>query len=110
MRRTLIIGVSAALAAASLTAVVATSHGASSASAEVKSKLPNNPTMRIAGLQHFCGSQRLERAPSRRPPGMSSPVTTRPCGPARASCPYIGHDEPAALFYSNKPGAGSNVS
>ena len=24
--------------------------------------------------------------------------------------PYIGHDEPATLFYSNKPGAGNNVS
>ena len=57
MRRTLAIGVSAALAAASLTAAaLATSSGASPASAAVKVKLPNNPTTRIAGLQHFCGS------------------------------------------------------
>ena len=40
MRRTLAIGVSAALAAASLAAALATSQGRSPASAEVKSKLP----------------------------------------------------------------------
>src|SRR5215469_2517039 len=105
MRRTLAIGVSAALAAASLTAALATSHGASSASAEVKSKLPNNPTTRIAGLQHFCGSNGITCA---------EPATVwdelagydKAVKAGARILPYIGHDEPATLFYSNQPGAG----
>jgi hypothetical protein len=109
MRRTLAIGASAALAAASLTAALATSHGATSASAEVKSKLPNNPTTKIAGLQHFCGSNGWECA---------EPATTwdelagynKAIRAGARILPYIGHDEPATLFYSNKPGAGNNVS
>ena len=110
MRRTLIFGVSAALVAASLTgAAVATSHGASPASAEVKSKLPNNPTTRIAGLQHFCGSNGWN---------CTEPATTwdelagynKAVRAGARILPYIGHDEPATLFYSNKPGAGNNVS
>jgi hypothetical protein len=109
MRRTLAIGVSAALAAASLTAALATSHGAASASAEVHSKLPNNPTTRIAGLQHFCGSNGITCA---------EPATVwdelagydKAVRAGARVLPYIGHDEPAALFYSNKPGAGNNVS
>src|SRR5438309_4624960 len=109
MRRTLAIGVSAALAAASLTAALATSHAGSSASAEVKSKLPNNPTTRIAGLQHFCGSNGWE---------CTEPATTwdelagynKAVRAGARILPYIGHDEPATLFYSNKPGAGNNVS
>jgi hypothetical protein len=56
MRRSLAIGVSAALAAASLTAALATSHGAASASAGVKSKLPNGPSVKVAGLQHSCAA------------------------------------------------------
>ena len=88
---------------------MATSHGASSASAEVKSKLPNNPTTRIAGLQHFCGSNGDTCA---------EPATTwdelagynKAVKAGARILPYIGHDEPAALFYSNKPGAGNNVS
>src|SRR5215472_5699426 len=109
MRRTLAIGVSAALAAASLTAAMATSHGAASASAEVHSKLPNNPTTRIAGLQHFCGSNGITCA---------EPATVwdefagynKAIRAGARVLPYIGHDEPATLFYSNKPGAGNNVS
>jgi Flp pilus assembly protein TadG len=108
MRRTLAIGVSAALAAASLTAALATSHGASSASAEVKSKIPSNATTRIAGLQHFCGSNGITCA---------EPATVwdelagydKAVKAGARILPYIGHDEPATLFYSNKPGAGNNV-
>ena len=109
MRRTLAIGVSATLAVASLTAALATTHGASPASAEVKVKLPNNPTTRIAGLQHFCGSNGITCA---------DPATTwdelagynKAVKAGARILPYIGHDEPSLLFYSNKPGAGSNVS
>jgi hypothetical protein len=109
MRRTLAIGVSAALAAASLTAALATSHGAASASAEVKSKIPNNPTTRIAGLQHFCGSNGWECA---EPATLWSELAgyNKAVRAGARILPYIGHDEPATLFYSNKPGAGNNVS
>jgi hypothetical protein len=109
MRRTLAIGVSAALAAASLTAALATSHGAASASAEVKSKLPNNPTTRVAGLQHFCASSGILCAdPATNPEELAGYDKAVRAG-ARLPA-YIGHDEPATLFYSNKPGAGNNVS
>jgi hypothetical protein len=110
MRRTLIIGVSAAFAVASLTgAAVATSHGASPASAEVKSKLPSNATTKIAGLWHFCGSNGIT---------CTEPATTwdelagydKAVKAGAHILPYIGHDEPATLFYSNRPGAGNNVS
>jgi hypothetical protein len=109
MRRTLAIGVSAALAAASLTAAaLATSSDASPASAAVKVKLPNNPTTRIAGLQHFCGSNGITCA---------DPATTwnelagynKAVKAGARILPYIGHDEPSLLFYSNKPGAGNNI-
>jgi hypothetical protein len=110
MRRTLAIGVSAALAVASLTAAaLATSHAVSSASAKVHSKIPNNPTTRIAGLQHFCGSNGWECAePATLPDELAGYGKAVKAG-ARIF-PYIGHDEPATLFYSNKPGAGNNVS
>jgi hypothetical protein len=109
MRRTLAIGVSAALAAASLTAALAATHGAASASAEVHSKLPNNATTRIAGLQHFCGSNGITCA---------EPATVwdelagydKAIKAGARILPYIGHDEPSTLFYSNKPGAGNNIS
>src|SRR5215469_11662496 len=104
MRRTLAIGVSATLAAASLTAALATSHGGS-ASAGVKSKIPSNATTKIAGLQHFCGSNGITCA---------EPATVwdelagydKAVRAGARILPYIGHDEPATLFYSNKPGAG----
>ena len=109
MRRLFVIGVSAALAAASLTgAALASSPGASSASAEVKSKLPNGPSVKVAGLQHSCASNGWECA---------EPATTwdefagydKAVRAGARLLPYIGHDEPADLFYSNKPGAGNNV-
>ena len=109
MTRSLAIGVSAVLAAATLTAAtLATSHGAASASAEVKSKLPSNQTTRIAGLQHFCGSNGITCA---------EPATVwdelagydKAIKAGARILPYIGHDEPAALFYSHQPGAGNNV-
>ena len=109
MRRSLAIGISAALAAASLTgAALASSPGASSASAEVKSKLPNGPSVRVAGLQHSCAANGWECA---------EPATTwdefagydKAVRAGARLLPYIGHDEPAELFYSNKPGAGNNV-
>jgi hypothetical protein len=108
MKRALAVTLPVALLAATLTAAVATSHGASPASAEVKSKIPDNPTTRIAGLQHFCGSNGITCAEP-------ATVWDELAGYGKAIkagarvLPYIGHDEPATLFYSNKPGAGNNV-
>ena len=108
MRRTLAIGVFAALAAASLTAAaLTTSNGASPASAAVKVKLPNNPTTRIAGLQHFCGSNGITCA---------DPATTwdelagynKAVKAGARILPYIGHDEPMVQFFSNRAGSGND--
>ncbi len=109
MRRNIAIGLSAALAAASLTGALAATHGSASASAEVKSKLPNNPTTRLAGLQHFCSSDGINcTEPAANPDELAGYDKAIRNG-ARL-LPYVGHDEPATLFYSNKPGAGNNVS
>jgi hypothetical protein len=108
MRRNIAIGLSAALAAASLTGALAATHGSASAYAEPHSKIPNNPTTRLAGLQHFCGSSGIT---------CTEPAATwdeyagydKAIRDGARILPYIGHDEPATLFYSNKPGAGNNV-
>src|ERR1700748_2048685 len=106
MRRTLIFGVSAALVAASLTgAAVATSHGASPAFAAAKFNVANSPSGGVAGLQHSSGATGWECA---------EPATTwdefagynKAVRAGARILPYIGHDEAAALFFSNKPGAG----
>ena len=75
----------------------------------MKSKLPSNATTKIAGLWHFCGSNGIT---------CTEPATTweelagydKAVKAGARILPYIGHDEPATLFYSNRPGAGNNVS
>jgi hypothetical protein len=70
---------------------------------------PNGPSVKVAGLQHSCASNGWECA---------EPATTwdefagydKAVRAGARLLPYIGHDEPAELFYSNKPGAGNNVS
>jgi hypothetical protein len=108
MKRALAISLPAALVAASLAAAIASSHGASAAS-QGYSRLPNNATTRLAGLQHFCGSDGIL---------CTEPATewnelagyNKAIQAGARILPYIGHDEPATLWYSNKPGAGNNVS
>jgi hypothetical protein len=114
MRRVLAVSLSAVVVAATLTgAAVASSHGTAShgtspPAAAVKSKLPSNATTKIAGLQHFCGSNGFI---------CTEPATTwdelagynKAVRAGARVLPYIGHDEPATLFYSDHPGAGNDV-
>ncbi len=94
----------AALVAAPLV-MVATQAGSS---VTAQQGIPSNPTTRIAGLQHFCGTNGITCA---------EPATTweelRGYDAAvKAGAHiygYIGHDEPAVEFYSNQPGSGNNV-
>jgi len=88
--------------------LVATQFGASAAAPTYHYKLPHNATTHIAGLQHFCGSNGITCA---------EPATTwselagyKAAVKAGAHVlPYIGHDEPATLFYSHTPGSGNDV-
>jgi len=108
MRRTLKAALSAVIVAAPL-AVVASQFGASSATSTPRETTPYNKTVEIAGLQHWCGSNGVTCA---------EPATTwqELAGYKHALQAgahiygYIGHDEPATLFYSNVPGSGNNVS
>ena len=107
MRRSLKAALSAVVVAAPL-ALVATQFGASAAAPTYHYKLPHNATTHIAGLQHFCGSNGITCA---------EPATTwgelagfnKAVKAGAHILPYIGHDEPATLFYSNTPGSGNDV-
>jgi hypothetical protein len=69
---------------------------------------PHNATIKIAGLQHWCGTNGITCA---------EPATTWEEVPGYKKAVkdgahifgYIGHDEPATLFYSNRPGSGNDV-
>jgi hypothetical protein len=88
-------------------ALVATQFGASSAAPAAHHYIPSNATIKIAGLQHFCGTNGVTCA---------EPATTWSELAGYKSAVkkgahlfgYIGHDEPATLFYSNRPGSGNN--
>jgi hypothetical protein len=69
---------------------------------------PNNPTVRLAGKQHWCGTNGWNCAEPALTWGEFRGYDKAIRDGARFS-EYIGHDEPATLFYSNKPGAGNNV-
>ena len=103
LRVGVLIGVLAVpLAAFSIRAEISTSASASPASA------PYNATTEIAGLQHWCGSNGITCA---------EPATTwaefagyqAAIHAGARFYGYIGHDEPAMLFYSKQPGSGNNV-
>ncbi len=108
MRRVLAVSLSAVVVAGALTGALAAGHGVSSAGTAVQSKLPSNATTKIAGLQHFCGSNGFI---------CTEPATTwdelagykKAVQAGARVLPYIGHDEPATLFYSDHPGAGNDV-
>ena len=107
MRRSLKAALSAVVVAAPM-ALVATQFGASAAAPTAHHYTPHNATIKIAGLQHFCGTNGITCA---------EPATTwselhgyKAAVKAGAHLfGYIGHDEPATLFYSNVPGSGNNV-
>ena len=106
-RRVVMVGIAAAVAAAPLI-VMAAQTGSSTAAVSSKPYPPSNATIKIAGLQHFCGTNGIT---------CTEPATTwdeiKGFNAARKAGAkiwgYIGHDEPATLFYSNTPGSGNNV-
>src|SRR5436309_2509417 len=102
MRRALTVGcTSAALIAAPL-AVVTSQAGSSAAVRAAKSSAPSNPSIKTAGPQHFCGTNGiLCTEPARTWDEMRGYDYAIKHG-AHIS-PYIGHDEPATLFYSHQP-------
>ena len=107
MRRSLKAALSAVVVAAPM-ALVATQFGASAAAPVYHNKLPHNATTRIAGLQHFCGSNGITCAePATNWNELAGYKAAVKHG-ARIEG-YIGHDEPATLFYSKTPGSGNDV-
>ena len=71
-------------------------------------KVGPSPTQKVAGSQHWCGSNGIT---------CSDPATNwdEIAGYAKAAAkgtnvtPYIGHDEPMVQFFSNRPGTGNDV-
>jgi hypothetical protein len=107
MRPPLKAALSAAVVAAPLI-LVASQAGSSVAAPTHKQPPPSNATTKIAGLQHWCGSNGITCAePSRNWDEFAGYNKAVRAG--AHILPYIGHDEPATLFYSNRPGAGNNV-
>jgi hypothetical protein len=67
-----------------------------------------NATTRLAGPQHWCGTNGITCA---EPSANWEEFAGYHEALARGAhvAPYIGHDEPATLFYSHKPGSGNDV-
>ncbi len=108
MRRALLVGITAAVVAVPMV-VVASQAGSSVAASAPKHSYPSNPTIKIAGPQHWCGTNGYMCAEPAQTwseyAGFKSAIK------AGANFNgYIGHDEPAELYYSNQPGSGNNVS
>jgi hypothetical protein len=105
MRRAFQVGLSVAILVAPLALVTASTTNSSVATSR---SVPQNPTVRVGGPQHWCGSNGItctepaldwdEYA------GYNSAVAH-----GAHIMGYIGHDEPATLFYSNRPGSGNDV-
>jgi hypothetical protein len=69
---------------------------------------PDNPTTELAGLQHWCGSNGITCTEPATTWGEVKGYDAAVKAGAKFS-EYIGHDEPAQLYYSNQPGSGNNV-
>jgi hypothetical protein len=107
MRRALVVTVSVAVIAAPL-ALVSSGSLAFSPAALSKAVTPANRTVTAAGPQHWCGTNGIECTEPAldwdEVAGYKQAITNG----AHISG-YIGHDEPATLFYSNQPGSGNDV-
>jgi hypothetical protein len=113
MRRALGVSLAAAMIAAPLVlasglASVSAAPVRPAAASATKVSGPMNATIKIAGRQHWCGTNGVECAE----PGLNWDEY-RGWDQAKADGAkffgYVGHDEPATLFYSNKAGSGNNV-
>jgi len=69
---------------------------------------PANATTRIAGPQHWCGTNGITcTEPALMWNELAGFDQAMKAGAHISG--YIGHDEPATLFYSHQPGSGNNV-
>jgi hypothetical protein len=107
MRRALGLSFAAILIAAPLS-LVASQAGTSAAAPVPRPVLPSNATTKIARI-HFCGNNGITCAEPFQVwdefQGYQNAIKH-----GAHITPYIGHDEPSTLFYSNRPGSGNNVS
>jgi hypothetical protein len=106
MKRALGLSLLSATAIAVPLVVMATQAG-STVGYSQDSYPPGNATVRIAGLQHWCGTNGITCLE----PDMTWGEVRGYQAAVKAGArfySYIGHDEPATLFYSNQPGSGNN--
>jgi hypothetical protein len=109
MRRALGISIAAAMLAAPLALVANLGSSAVSASAtKPRPAVVTNATTKTAGPQHFCGTNGITcTEPALDWDEFAGFNAAKKAGAHIQG--YIGHDEPATLFYSNRPGSGNNV-
>ncbi len=108
MRRLLGVGFSAVMIATPLI-VVSSQAGTSVAASVSKPTPPANATVKIGGPQHWCGTNGITcTEPATNWDELAGFDKAKQAGAKIWG--YIGHDEPATLFYSNQPGSGNNVS
>ena len=112
MRRSLKAALSAVIVVTPLALVASQASSSVSAAPAAKAahkpSVPSNPTTRIAGLQHWCGTNGITCA---EPATLWEELAGYKAAIKKGAhiFGYIGHDEPATLFYSNQPGAGNDV-
>jgi hypothetical protein len=109
MRRAVGVGVAAAIVAAPLALVTSGAFpSVSSARSSTTSSAPSNQTVKTAGPQHWCGTNGVTCAePATDWDELAGYDAAKRAGANISG--YIGHDEPATLFYSKTPGSGNNV-
>jgi len=107
MRRLVVMSIAAFVVAAPVV-LLSNPGGTLAATGSKTDTYPENPTTKLAGLQHWCGSNGITCAEPATTWGELSGFKSALSSGARFWS-YIGHDEPSTLFYSNKPGAGNNV-
>jgi hypothetical protein len=107
LQRRRVLGVSMSAAAIAVPLLLVSSQAGGSVAAPAPT-VPNNQTVRIGGPQHFCGTNGVTCAEPYAPWGEMKGYDAAKHRGAHF-WEYIGHDEPAALFYSNRPGSGNNV-
>src|SRR5580700_11153308 len=110
MRRSLKAALSAVVVAVPMV-LVASQFGSSVAAPTANGPdqyTPHNATLKIAALQHWCGTNGITCAE----PATNWSELHGYQAAVKASAHiygYAGHDEPDTLFYSNVPGSGNNV-
>ena len=108
MRRPLGIGLAAAALAAPLALVASGTFASSSSAAQGNDARPANQTVSTAGPQHWCGTNGIQCTEPALDWDEYAGYDKAKAHGAHING-YIGHDEPATLFYSNTPGSGNDV-